>query len=285
MSKNGYDQFFKAARASKAQSQAPSPKIRFDVNQDNIAAMQASSEKRQGVPKADSKNLAEQLRQRVQLQAQTKKKKRAKMPWRLVGVSFVGVIAAGFGLKFHDQIYDQVKKIEISLIGGVQAQTVAAPATVPKPSEVVAVANDAAATSKKEYTQTEWDHFARLNERKRELDAREEELAKMEAEIVEKRKALEKRLSDLENTRAQISQVLQDRVNLDQERIETLVQMYSNMKPSQAAKVFETMDEDLAVEIIGRMKKKNAAEVMNLIKPEKTQIFSERYAGYKRETP
>jgi flagellar motility protein MotE (MotC chaperone) len=285
MSKNGYDQFFKAARASKAQSQAPSPKIRFDVNQDNIAAMQASSEKRQGVPKADSKNLAEQLRQRVQLQAQTKKKKRAKTPWRRVGVSFVGVIAAGFGLKFHDQIYDQVKKIEISLIGGVQAQTVAAPATVPKPSEVVAVANDAAATSKKEYTQTEWDHFARLNERKRELDAREEELAKMEAEIVEKRKALEKRLSDLENTRAQISQVLQDRVNLDQERIETLVQMYSNMKPSQAAKVFETMDEDLAVEIIGRMKKKNAAEVMNLIKPEKTQIFSERYAGYKRETP
>jgi flagellar motility protein MotE (MotC chaperone) len=58
--------------------------------------------------------------------------------------------------------------------------------------------------------------------------------------------------------------------------------MYSNMKPQQAAKVFETMDEELAVEIIGRMKKKNAAEIMNLIKAEKAQIFSEKFAGYRR---
>jgi len=57
------------------------------------------------------------------------------------------------------------------------------------------------------------------------------------------------------------------------------------MKPAQAAKVFETMDEDLAVEILGKMKKKNAAEVMNLIKPEKAQVFSEKYAGYKRNQP
>jgi flagellar motility protein MotE (MotC chaperone) len=58
--------------------------------------------------------------------------------------------------------------------------------------------------------------------------------------------------------------------------------MYSNMKPPQAAKVFETMDEDLVVEILGRMKKKNAADIMNLLKPEKAQIISEKYAGYKR---
>jgi flagellar motility protein MotE (MotC chaperone) len=53
------------------------------------------------------------------------------------------------------------------------------------------------------------------------------------------------------------------------------------MKPQQAAKAFEEMDEDLAIEILGRMKKKNAAEVMNLVKPEKVKIFSEKYAGYK----
>jgi flagellar motility protein MotE (MotC chaperone) len=61
--------------------------------------------------------------------------------------------------------------------------------------------------------------------------------------------------------------------------------MYSNMKAPQAAKVFETMDEDLAVEILGRMKKKNAADIMNLLKPEKAQILSEMFAGYKRRTP
>lgn len=286
MSKNGYDQFFKAARATKAQPQSSAPKIRFHVNQDNLATMKSASEKRQSGQNIDSKLMAEQLRLRMQLQAQAKKKKKTKIPWKLVGVSFLGVVAAGLGLKYHDQIYDQVKRVEIGLVGGAQAETVAAPtASVPAVEGSSSGSAEAASTAKKEYTQAELDHFSKLNERKLELDAREEDLAKMESEIVEKRTALEKRLSELENTRSQISQVLQDRVNLDQERIETLVQMYSNMKPSQAAKVFETMDEDLAVEIIGRMKKKNAAEVMNLIKPEKAQIFSERYAGYKRETP
>ncbi|MNL86247.1 hypothetical protein D3C87_2148790 [compost metagenome] len=54
------------------------------------------------------------------------------------------------------------------------------------------------------------------------------------------------------------------------------------MKAPQAAKIFETMDEDLGVEILGRMKKKNAADIMNLLKPEKAQIFTEKFAGYKR---
>jgi flagellar motility protein MotE (MotC chaperone) len=94
---------------------------------------------------------------------------------------------------------------------------------------------------------------------------------------------LEKRLQELEQTRKVISQVLEEKVQTDDKKVETLVQMYSNMKPQQAAKVFETMDEDLAVEILGRMKKKNAAEIMKLIKAEKAQIFSEKYAGYKRK--
>jgi flagellar motility protein MotE (MotC chaperone) len=55
------------------------------------------------------------------------------------------------------------------------------------------------------------------------------------------------------------------------------------MRPNTAAKVVESLDEDLAVEILGRMKKKNAAEILNLLKPEKAQVLSEKYAGYKRK--
>lgn len=61
------------------------------------------------------------------------------------------------------------------------------------------------------------------------------------------------------------------------------MQLYSSMKPQQAAQVFETIDEDLAIEIISKMKKKNAAEILNLVKPEKAKLFSEKYAGYKRK--
>ena len=53
------------------------------------------------------------------------------------------------------------------------------------------------------------------------------------------------------------------------------------MKPQSAAKVFEEIDEDLAVEVLGKMKKKQMAEILNLLKPDKAQRLSERFAGYK----
>lgn len=90
-------------------------------------------------------------------------------------------------------------------------------------------------------------------------------------------------MTELEGTRRSIASILDEKVKVDDQKIETLVQMYSNMKAQQAAKIFETMDEDLAVAILGRMKKKNAAEVMNLMKAERAQLFSEKYAGYKKK--
>ncbi|HWU44850.1 MAG TPA: hypothetical protein VN132_15465, partial [Bdellovibrio sp.] len=131
-------------------------------------------------------------------------------------------------------------------------------------------------------TSDDLDHLKKLSERQKELDAREEELNRQEVELQKQKEELEKRLAELDGMRGKISDMLQDRVKADDQKIDTLVQMYSNMKPPQAAKVFETMDEDLVVEILGRMKKKNAADIMNLLKPEKAQIISEKYAGYKR---
>ena len=82
-------------------------------------------------------------------------------------------------------------------------------------------------------------------------------------------------------TRTKISSVLEEKIKADDVKVETLVQMYSNMKPPQVAKVFETLDEDLVIEILSRMKKKVAGDILNLVKPEKAQIFAERFAGYR----
>jgi flagellar motility protein MotE (MotC chaperone) len=76
--------------------------------------------------------------------------------------------------------------------------------------------------------------------------------------------------------------VLADKVQADEQKVDNLVQFYSNMKAPQAAKIIETIDEDLAVQVIAKMKKKNAADIMNLLKPEKAQMISERYVGYRK---
>lgn len=217
-----------------------------------------------------------QLRDRLKVKNQIKKNKnKYQVPWTLASVSFLGIILALFGMQYSQEVEIFLKKFEISIMGMASASE----AAVAKPTS----ASQPASQSSNIVTEEELNHFAKLNERKKELDAREEELSRLESELNLQKVDLEKRLKDLEGSRRQISTVLEEKVQVDEKKIDALVQMYSTMKPQQAAKIFETMDEDLSIEILGRMKKKPAAEILNIIKPEKAQILSEKYAGYKRK--
>lgn len=260
--KSGYDQFFKNARqvADKQGgvkfNKSPSPRLQLDLA---------------------SEDMEQQIRRRMKMTS-TKKKKKSTVPWKMVGVSFVGFLVAIWGFQNHEEVESIIKRVEFQMTGEAVASSPApdapaAPAT--KPAAEAAPADAPMST-------VEIDHLKKLNDRKKELDAREEELNRMEAELQTQKVDLEKRLKDLEEMRTKISGILENRVKIDEQKVDTLVQMYTNMKAPQAAKVFETMDEDLAVEILGRMKKKNAADIMNLLKPEKAQILSEMFAGYKR---
>lgn len=266
--KTGYDQHFKKAQ-----------KIAFQSNHTTGADRPQKSEHKQArLQSRNTKALAQELRLRA-AQPKNQKKTAKGIPWKLVGYSLIGLLIAGVGLWKIEQIERVVRNIEISVLGTAHAEDTKPADTKPveKPKEAAA-----AEPAKKEYTQEDINHFSKLNERKRELDAREEELGRMEQELATQKSELDKRLTELESTRRNISSVLEEKVQADDKKVENLVQMYQNMKPQQAAKAFEEMDEGLAIEILGRMKKKNAAEIMNLVKSEKVKILSEKYAGYKR---
>lgn len=222
-------------------------------------------------------NLARELRGRNRPKPQKKVSK--PISWKLAGYSLMGLLIAGLGMWKIERIEKVVRSIEISMLGTAYAEE-AKPQDTKAPEAVKEVKEEAKV--QKDFSPEEINHFSKLNERKRELDAREEELNRMETELATQKSELDKRLGELETTRRNISSVLEEKVQVDDKKVENLVQMYSNMKPQQAAKAFEEMDEGLAIEILGRMKKKNAAEIMNLVKSEKVKNLSEKYAGYKR---
>lgn len=266
--KSGYDQFFKNARQAanhnsgvKFNKKSSSPRLNLDLA---------------------SEDVEEQLRRRLKVQAPRRKKK-ASVPWKMIAFSFAGLLTAVWGFENHEQVERMIKRVEVTMTGEAYAEPAKAAPAKPATEKALAEAVPAAPTAA--LSASDLDHLQKLNERKKELDAREEELNRMETELQAQKGELEKRMKELEEMRGKISSILEDRVKLDDEKIDTLVQMYSNMKAPQAAKVFETMDEDLAVEILGRMKKKNAADIMNLLKPEKAQVLSEMFAGYKRRSP
>ncbi len=271
--KTGYDQFFKNAR--RASDPTAQKKTNSEMNSPKRASIKSKMT-------SDDEKILRQLL--------PKKKKKIKFPWKLTSASFVGFLIALYGFQNHEKFENLAKNIEINFLGSAMAENTATEKTAAKTDEKKpeAVVDE---KTKKEAEKnpvepqdaSNLDYLQKLNERKKSLDAREQELAHQEEEIQKQRSEIDLRLVELKELRGQISTVLDDRVKVDDQKVEILVQTYSNMKPPQAAKILESMDEDLAVEILGRMKKKNAADVMNLIKPEKAQMISEKFAGYKRK--
>jgi flagellar motility protein MotE (MotC chaperone) len=273
--KTGYDQFFKKAEQARQQE--------VGLRQKPLRSAQGFQ-----LQSSDAEKQDEIIRRNVPMKS--KKRKKSSFSWKLSGLSFIGFFIALYGFQNHEEIENKLRKVEISFFGIALAEEVptakaseSAGAQAAPSSPSTSTAETAQATSGGAESVASFDHLEKLNERKKQLDAREEELNRLEAEIQAQKVEVEKRMTEVQAMRADISAILDDKVKADEQKVEVLVQVYSNMKPQQAALVFGTMDEDLAIEILGRMKKKSAADIMNLIKPDKAQVLSEKFAGYKRK--
>jgi flagellar motility protein MotE (MotC chaperone) len=267
MKKNSYDQFFKKAQ-----------EVRFKVK--------PRTERPAASPSADA--VEQRLRQAVR---KTKRRERTPFPWKaMAGLTITLVLAAAY-LVYPEVFEGLMSKVEIGAFGQAEAadakpaeKSPAPAAKAEKPAAGTSAADKDKGPEEKSSVSEELGHYEKLKQRKEELDAREKELSELEEELQRQKVELDKRLQQLEEMRNQIAQTLKDRVEVDQEKVTKLVDLYSNMKPKQAADVIGSINEDLAVEVLAKMKKKNAAEIMNLLSPEKARVLSEKYTGYRRGT-
>ncbi|MDZ4677634.1 MAG: hypothetical protein SGI74_09015 [Oligoflexia bacterium] len=217
-----------------------------------------------------------------------KRRQRVHQGW-LMTIAFILTAGVAGYLFSGDEAGKLLSRVEIGIMGEALAET--APkadkpaADKPKDAEKKSTetTKDAsgASASQKSWTAEEVSLFTKLEARKKELDAKETDLASLETELHKQKEDLEKRLAALEEVRQKISAKLEDKVKVDQQRVDTLVSVYANMKPVQAAKVIESLNEDLAVEVLAKMKNKSAAEILNLMDSEKAKKISERFAGYR----
>lgn len=225
---------------------------------------------------------------RTELRSRNLKRKQAevsrrKQPLHLLVAMSLGAILCTLGLLYTDKIDEFISKVEV---GGF-SQASAEEAKTSQENSPVQEKNSTdikpSETPKNiSWTPEQINNFNKLRERKLELDKREKDLAKLEEELHQQKGEIEKRIQELSKMRQNIAKVLESKVEVDEEKITKLVDFYSNMKPNSAAQVIQDMDEDLAVEILGKMKKKSAANIMNLLKPEKAQKLTEKFAGYMR---
>jgi len=209
---------------------------------------------------------------------------------RFKGVEiFLSVLSAGLlGYLWvtEDLSSKLLNKIEINFFGPARASESSAKSAdakriEEKKSPDVSPDISEVKSTKRAWTDEEITLFTKLEERKKQLDAREAALNKLDEELQKQKEDLEKRLAALEDVRAKIATKLEGKVKSDGDKVNLLVSVYSNMKPAQAATIIQGLNEDLAVEVLAKMKNKNAAEILNMMDPEKAKHLSERFAGFK----
>lgn len=218
------------------------------------------------------------------------KKEKGKKPFPIsILVSAAALLAIGLAyLNSPDAIESFAQRIEVKWMGQVSAEekaekkSEAGGVSKEKPAAQATGETSEAKDGKPKTVKEDLSYIDKLRSRKEELDLREKELNQLEEELQRQKVEVDARIRKLEQMRRDISSVLKERVESDETQVNKLVDLYSNMKPKQAADVIGSLQEELAVTVLSKMKKKNAAEVMNLLPSEKARNLSERLTGYKR---
>lgn len=114
-----------------------------------------------------------------------------------------------------------------------------------------------------------------INEELRRIRAREEELDRRERNLRTLESEIDGKLEELGRLEESLDTMLQEADVLKDQKIRHLVDVYSNMKPQQAAQVLETLDENIAVKILAGMRGRQAGDILTNVNSSKAARLSE----------
>ena len=108
------------------------------------------------------------------------------------------------------------------------------------------------------------------------LENRKKELKRLEEEV-------DKKLDQLNQLRLNIEKLLAAKDAEEQKRISELAKMYEKMSAEKAAAVFTTLDKDLAIAILGQMKTKSAARILNNMERDKAAKLTTAFSAVENQ--
>jgi len=106
-------------------------------------------------------------------------------------------------------------------------------------------------------------------------NAKAQELARQQQDILILRQQMDQRLKDIQSTEKRMQDMIREARGIENEKIHRLVLTYAMMKPKAAAKALESMDERVAIRILSGMSPKQSGEILTYMQPAKTAKLTE----------
>ncbi len=125
-----------------------------------------------------------------------------------------------------------------------------------------------------EYSEVKMELFKALTERRKKLEQREKELAHREALLKAAQQEFERKFDELSSIRAEIQNLLKKQSEEEEARIVSLVKIYEGMKPKDAARIFNTLDMDVLIEVMSRMSERKSSPVIAAMNPDRARTIT-----------
>lgn len=132
-----------------------------------------------------------------------------------------------------------------------------------------------------DYTDEEVDVLQQLAKRREELEVRARQLDEREALIQAAEQRMDQKMGELKALQAMVEELLKKRSDEQEAELKSLVKMYENMKPKDAAQVFEEMDMDVLLDVVERMNERKAAPILALVTPTRAKEITFELASRK----
>ena len=116
--------------------------------------------------------------------------------------------------------------------------------------------------------------FDELSARRKELDAREKNVRSREALLSATEQELDRKVQELSQLRQEIEGLLEQQSAEEKARIQSLVKIYEGMKPKDAARIFDTLDLDILVSVVGLMSERKISPVLAAMNPERARTIT-----------
>jgi flagellar motility protein MotE (MotC chaperone) len=165
---------------------------------------------------------------------------------------------------------DEAKKKE-----GAKEPTSTTPPTIIPPRSVDDV--PLAATS-----QVEKDLLQSLSKRRDELEEAEKSLALKESILKATEMRIEGKITELRDLKTQVEEKLGEYQKKDEQQILSLVKIYENMKPKDAARIFDEIDKTVLLQVISRMDDRKVAPVLANMSSARAQEITVEIAKQKK---
>jgi flagellar motility protein MotE (MotC chaperone) len=108
----------------------------------------------------------------------------------------------------------------------------------------------------------------RLRERNQELDQRSREMEMRENLMKAAEKRLEQKVGDLKDAEQRVNSAVANRDSIEAQRFKGIVSMYENMKPKEAARIFDRLDLKILVDVTTQINPRKMSEILAQMSPE-----------------